>query len=332
MRNAHGKVSRIGADAQEGRYDMPDKTETSRVVSLAGRRIDAYQLRYFLAVAEEGGFSRAADALYLAQPSLSQAIRTLERRLGTELFDRSAHPVCLTAAGERFAPAARELLADLDRARLAVHAVRDLRSGRLDIVTHAVFSVEPLVELVHRFRKAYDNILVNVLTAKSSEDARELVRHGAAELAIGYEAHDTEGLTAIPLPAHEVVLTAVPGILGSLPAPLPRESVADLPLIFDLGDRATATMLRQTIGTKKTPRVVVNCSNPTALWGLVSRGAGVTLLSRHVAEKYVPNAVVVSLHPFLYRTPALFARAEPLSPAATAFVALASEQPRSTIG
>ncbi|MFD6064210.1 LysR family transcriptional regulator [Rhodococcus wratislaviensis] len=136
---------------------------------------------------------RAAAALYLAQPSLSQAIRTLERRLGTELFDRSAHPVCMTAAGERFAPAARELLADLDRARLAVHAVRDLQSGRLDIVTHAVFSVEPLVELVHRFRKAYDNILVNVLTAKSSEDARELVRHGAAELAIGYEAHDTEG-------------------------------------------------------------------------------------------------------------------------------------------
>ena len=309
---------------------MTGSTETGR--SRAGRRIDAYQLRYFLAVAEEGGFSRAAEALYLAQPSLSQAIRTLERRLGTELFDRSGHPIRLTAAGERFAPAARELLADLDRAQLAVQAVRDLQSGRLDIVTHAVFSVEPLVELVHRFRKVYDNILVNVLTAESSEDAGELVRHGAAELAIGYEAHDPEGLTTIPLPVHEVVLVAAPGILGSLPAPLPRDSVADLPLIFDLGDRATATMLRQTIGTRKAPSVVVNCSNPTLLWGLVSRGAGATLLSRRAAEKYVHDAVVVSLDPPLYRTPALFARAEPLSPAGAAFVELASEHPRSPIG
>jgi DNA-binding transcriptional LysR family regulator len=311
---------------------MTDRIEPTWCLSHPGRRIDAHLLRYFLAVVEEGGISRAAEALYLAQPSLSQAIQTLERRLGTALFDRSARPIRLSPAGERFVGAARELLADLEGARLAVQAVRDLQSGRLDVVTHAVFSVEPLVELLKRFRKEYDHILVNVLLAETSEDARELVRHGSAELAIGYEGNDNGGLTTIPLPAHEVVLAAAPNIIESLPSPIPRESVADIPLVLDVSDRATAAMLRQLIGTRKTPRVVVHCATPTAVWGLVSRGTGSTLLARRVAEKYVANVAAVSLHPPLYRTPALFTRAEPLSPAAAAFVSLASEKPKCSAG
>ncbi|RZL80353.1 MAG: LysR family transcriptional regulator [Rhodococcus sp. (in: high G+C Gram-positive bacteria)] len=306
---------------------MVSQSEAPSSLARPSRGIDAYLLRYFLAVVEEGGISRAAQALYLAQPSLSQAIRTLERRLGATLFDRSAHPIRLTAAGERFVPAARELLADLEHARLAVQAVRDLQSGRLDIVTHAVFSVEPLVELLRQFRQEYDNVLVNVLSAETSEDARELVRQGAAELAIGYAGHDNGGLTTILLPAHEVVLAAAPSIIASLPAPIPRDFIADIPLVLDVSDRATVAMLRQLVGARKTPNVLVHCANPTTVWGFVSRGTGSTLVARRVADKHVTNVAAVSLHPPLYRTPALFTRAEPLSPAAAAFVALASEKP-----
>ncbi|WP_258958148.1 LysR family transcriptional regulator, partial [Streptomyces leeuwenhoekii] len=75
------------------------------------------QLRYFMVVAEEGGFSRAAERLHIVQSAVSQQIRALERDLGIVLFDRSSRRVRLSSAGERLLPEARAVLAAADRAR-----------------------------------------------------------------------------------------------------------------------------------------------------------------------------------------------------------------------
>ncbi|MGW0038957.1 LysR family transcriptional regulator [Gordonia sp. NPDC003376] len=87
------------------------------------------QVHYFVAVVDEGHLGRAADALYISAPALSQQIRKLERRLGTELLDRSAHPLRPTRAGDRLLAEARVLLQSATR---AVEAVRD-ESARLRI-------------------------------------------------------------------------------------------------------------------------------------------------------------------------------------------------------
>jgi DNA-binding transcriptional LysR family regulator len=308
---------------------MANRTEPTWSQQRPNRRVDAYLIRYFIAVAEHRSITRAADALFLGQPSLSQAIQSLERRLGVTLFDRSVQPLRLTSAGERFLPAARALLTDIEAAKTAVQAVRDLRYGRLDIASHAAFSVDPLVPLIQRFTRAHQDILVNILAAETSEEARELVRNGRAELAIGYGDSEHTGLETVSLPPQEIVLTAVPRLLESQPTPLPRASVTEFPFILGAGDRATTAMLRHLSGTGDTPRVVANCANPTALWGLVSRGVGAALLSRRVAEDCVPNTVAVSLDPPLYRTPGLCTRTEPLSTAAAAFVELAVVSPSS---
>ncbi|MFB7912309.1 LysR family transcriptional regulator, partial [Kitasatospora sp. NPDC056076] len=78
------------------------------------------QLRYFLAVAETRHFTRAAEAEHVAQPSLSQQIRSLERELGAELFHRTRGNIALTDAGDALLPLARRILADTESARLAV--------------------------------------------------------------------------------------------------------------------------------------------------------------------------------------------------------------------
>lgn len=88
-------------------------------------------LRYFLAVAEELHFTRAAERLYVSQPALSKQVRALERQLGVELFRRDRHGVTLTGAGEALLPHARRVLADWSQGAAAVAAARSAQRGTL---------------------------------------------------------------------------------------------------------------------------------------------------------------------------------------------------------
>ena len=97
--------------------------------------MDTRKLKYFLAVVDHDGFSRAAEHLLIAQPSLSQTIAALEKELGVPLFHRIGRRAVLTEAGKELVGPARLVMRNLDAAQSAVQSVRGLRSGRLDIVT-----------------------------------------------------------------------------------------------------------------------------------------------------------------------------------------------------
>lgn len=81
-------------------------------------------LRYLLAVADHGGFTRAAEALHVSQPTLSQQIRQLEESLGVNLFDRTSRSVKPTDAGEAYIECARRVLVELEAGKRALHDVR----------------------------------------------------------------------------------------------------------------------------------------------------------------------------------------------------------------
>jgi DNA-binding transcriptional LysR family regulator len=93
--------------------------------------VELRQLRYFVAVAEEGGFGRASERLSIVQSAVSQQVRHRERRLGVALFDRSSRRVRLTAAGERLLPEARAVLAAADRTR---RIAADIAAGDSDVL------------------------------------------------------------------------------------------------------------------------------------------------------------------------------------------------------
>src|SRR5438876_12366732 len=93
------------------------------------------QLQYFLATARHGSFSAAAEALHLAQPSLSEQVRRLEAELGVDLFTRVGRGLVLTEAGRSLQPEAERVLAAIDAARSSVVEVRELAGGTVSFGT-----------------------------------------------------------------------------------------------------------------------------------------------------------------------------------------------------
>src|SRR5262245_64677339 len=120
------------------------------------------QLEYVVGVVDEGGFTRAADALHVTQPALSDGIRRLEAELGLELFHRVGRRAVLSAAGQAFVEPARQVLRDLGVLRTSVAAVAGLTAGTLDVVALPTLAVDPLAALAGSFRHAHPGVLVRV--------------------------------------------------------------------------------------------------------------------------------------------------------------------------
>lgn len=105
------------------------------------RPLDLEWLEDFLALAETGNFSRAAEARSIAQPAFSRHIRALEEWVGVDLFDRSAHPAALTPAGQRFLPLLEAILANLETARTKARAAHDVAAASLRFAATHVLSL-----------------------------------------------------------------------------------------------------------------------------------------------------------------------------------------------
>jgi DNA-binding transcriptional LysR family regulator len=157
--------------------------------------VELRQLRYFLAVAEERRFVRAAERLHIAAPSLSQQIQALERELRATLFERSPQQVALTPAGEALVQRARVIVAEAERARDDVRAARGERRDELRL------RVGNMAELVldgplHLAALGIPGLAVSVASSPG-DDAIEAVRQARADAAVvwsrSFEQRDLEG-------------------------------------------------------------------------------------------------------------------------------------------
>jgi DNA-binding transcriptional LysR family regulator len=135
------------------------------------------RLRYFLAVAEELSFTRAATRLQMAQPPLSTQIQLLESELGVTLFDRSRRAITLTAAGLALVPEARRLLADAEQTARIVRHAADGTVGRLAVgfVPAAVNGVLP--DILRRYRERYPGVALSLYERGPDDLMRQLHEH-----------------------------------------------------------------------------------------------------------------------------------------------------------
>jgi DNA-binding transcriptional LysR family regulator len=167
-------------------------------------------LRYFLAVAEELNFTRAARRLHIAQPPLTQQIKALEAELGVTLIDRSAYRICLTQAGRAFAAEVTRILGDVRNAALIAKRAARSSVGQVRVGFTESASFNPLVTSTFRsFRSAYPDIEVSLEERQSTELAVAL-REGRIDAAFVRPPLKTaEGLT-LHLLQEEDMVAAVP--------------------------------------------------------------------------------------------------------------------------
>jgi DNA-binding transcriptional LysR family regulator len=143
------------------------------------------QFQYLLAVAEAGSFTKAAERLHVAQPSLSQQVQALEAEVGGRLLDRPPRPVRLTAAGRAFAAQARVAIASADRAVAEARRAIEGEPRTLSIITVSSLAVAMLPSCISRWRENHPDVTLTLHEYSHRRDVEEAVRSGHGDVGIG---------------------------------------------------------------------------------------------------------------------------------------------------
>jgi DNA-binding transcriptional LysR family regulator len=265
------------------------------------------QLEYFVAVAEEANFTRAAERVHISQSGVSAQVRTLEAELGVELFDRSGRIARLTPAGIAVLPLAREALDAANAVREVADDVNGLIRGRLTAGMISGCEVKPWFEALAAFHRAHpgvdielqegnsDQLVGSVLTGLS--DIALVGLAGEPPPGLASEIIITEGLAAIVAPSHPLARDqdhktsdSTQGALGVSLTELTAYPLVCLPV--GTGIRSVLDQACASAGLL--PDIALEASAPGAVADLGSRGLGVAVLSRSMAAGF-PDLIAVPI-------------------------------------
>lgn len=284
--------------------------------------MELHQLRYVRAIAEAGSFTRAAQRLYLAQPSLSVQVRKLERELGVELFVRLGRRVELTSAGEAFLEHVESALFHLRRAREQAVAVGGLQRGRVAIGALPSVGAALVPDVMAAYRRAHPDVELRLTEHNVSGEFERLVQTGKLDLAVTRAPWSRPGVTGRILIREPMVAMLPPGhrLAGRERvdlAQLAGEEFVAMHTGYGLRALLDATCLRYGF----TPNVTVETSELSVLCGMVHSGIGVSVVPRLAARGHAPAIPLDD--PGVSRALAVVWRdTAPLSPAARAFLDL----------
>ncbi|MFD6315145.1 LysR family transcriptional regulator [Streptomyces nigra] len=243
------------------------------------------QLEYFVAVADERSFTRAAERVHISQSGVSAQIRQLERELGAELFDRSARAVTLTVAGKAALEHARAALAAAGAVGQAVGEVTGLIRGRLTVGMVSGCTLTPLFDALAAFHRAHPGVELSLLE-DSSDRLTEGVRDGTLDTAlIGAAATAPEGLDALTVISERLVVAVPPGHPLARRRKVVLDDLTGHPIVCmppGTGLRAVFDQACAARGLR--PTIALEAGAADALAGLAARGLGVAVLSASMAK------------------------------------------------
>ena len=251
--------------------------------------MDFRQIEAFVNVVKHRSFSKAADATYLTQPTISAHISTLENELGQRLLERGGKEIRPTESGRRFYVYARRMLALRGEALAAMRGGAE--NGSIDIAASSVPAQYLLPELVAEYHAQHPEISFNILRADSAGVLRRL-REGAAEIGFCGSAESEESCEFLPVAEDRLalILPDKPVYRRMLAEPSPLAALLTQPMISREAGSGTRReferyLQRSLPGVK--PHVIAEMDDPEAIKRAVAAGLGVAVLSARAAEDYV---------------------------------------------
>jgi DNA-binding transcriptional LysR family regulator len=263
--------------------------------------LDMRDLEAFVAVADTGSFTAAAQALFIRQPSVSARIASLETLLDAKLLDRTPGGVHPTPAGEVLLAHARTLLREREEAVRAVKSFLGRPSGFLEIGASSIPGAYILPQALARVRRVHPDLLVRLVIADTGKTV-EALRRGEFEVGVVGSDVEEEGLLARRVGEDEVVLVAAPELaarFGGKPALEPAD-IEGLPLILrepGSGTRAAALGALEKAGAAENRlQIVLEIGGNAAVREAALHGIGAAFLSRLAVEEPLCSGRLVELH------------------------------------
>jgi DNA-binding transcriptional LysR family regulator len=287
--------------------------------------VNLRQLQYFLAIADEGSFSRAAERLLVAQPSLSQQIKSLEQELGGPLLERLPRGIRLTAAGKAFIVDARATLAHAERAAHDARRALGLEAGEIEVATVTSAAAGILPPVLRRWQELHPDIEVSLTEYLHRRHLDDAVRNGAGDIAVGSPPASWEGPTQL-LGWEEFVL------VFPTDDPMLRRRSVDLAELaerrwvqFAQGHGLAEVLERRCAAAGFAPRIALRTSQVTVAPQFAAAGIGPTLIPDHVVPTGVKD-LVRPVKPRIIRPVVAFTRRD-WSPITSAFLDTLREYP-----
>lgn len=278
------------------------------------------QLEYFLMVSRVNSFTRAAERLYVSQPAVTNAVRSLEDELGIQLFDRGQKQALLTAEGKIFCAHVEQLMTGISNTLEEIHAIKNLKSGVLNIGLTSAGSIRPFVKLLKNFMESFPNIKIK-LAERDTATLQSMLIENKLDLAFLWEEREKSVLTYKKLAAQEFFICCGRQHKFRRKNVLRIEELADENFIF-INDGAYRHVVEKIL-----PRanIVLESAHVQTVKNFVAEGFGISLLPDCLAESD-DNLAIIPLEPPLVLNLMLVCKSNRrLSHAAEAFIDLAQK-------
>ncbi len=250
-------------------------------------------IRYFLAVADTGSFTKAAEELLIAQPPLSRQIKDLEEELGAELFIRRPRGAVLTEAGKRFLPYARRMEKLARQSADEIRAMEEGLSGTLYLATVEGLAPHLIAGWMAEFHRLYPQTDFNLFNG-STDDAIDRIQKGLCDMAVITAPYDSEGLEGLPV-GEEPWVAMIPAghaLAAEAGEDIPLEKLADCDLIIPSRHSRRREILEWFAPIGKEPRFIGRISHLVNACELTRAGLGIAIFPES-ASRYAQDGVVI---------------------------------------
>lgn len=279
------------------------------------------QIEYFCMVGKLHSFTRAAEQLHVAQPSITQAVRKMEQELDVQLFDRSKKRTALTHEGEAFLSRMEKMLSDFQQAVREVKDFKNLRKGTVRLGVPPMIEAYLFPDIFSCFKNTYPGLQLIASEETSSLETASKLERGELDLAIIILPEHSETLHTLPIIQEQLVLCMPPN------HPLRRQKSVHFDqlkneqfIMLKEGSFQNQAVISRCLHHHFTPNTIFSSNQIKTIKGLIANGSGISLLMDMVVRGDPRIAVVPLAEPIKFAIGLAWKKDKCLSNASTAFV------------